>query len=210
MTDAAGHEVPAQVAEGKVLFVARVPSVGFAVFHLTAVPRQAQGFGPAGELKVTANTLENKHYRVTVNAAGDVASVFDKGLGKELLAAPMRLAISDDNPKQWPAWNMDFDQEQAAPRAYVSGPVQMRIAESGPARVAIEVTRQTEGSTFVQTVSLSAGAAGRAGGVWQQDRLAGEEFESEGRICADGGEWGGDVLVGCGDGAAAERGAAAV
>jgi hypothetical protein len=39
------------------------------------------------------------------------------GHNKELLAGPMRLAISSDAPKQCPAWNMDFDQEQAAPRA---------------------------------------------------------------------------------------------
>ena len=41
-------------------------------------------------------------------------------IGKELLAAPARLAISYDNPEQWPAWNMDWEQEQAAPKAYVA------------------------------------------------------------------------------------------
>ena len=37
---------------------------------------------------------------------------------------------------------------------------QVRIKENGPARVSIEVTHETEGSKFVQTVSLSAGDAG--------------------------------------------------
>ncbi len=46
---------------------------------------------------------------------------------------------------------MDFDQEQAAPRAYVGGPAEIRIVENGPVRVALEVTRETEGSKFVQT-----------------------------------------------------------
>ena len=70
----------------------------------------------------------------------------------------MRLAISNDAPRQWPAWNMDFDQEQAAPRAYVSGPAKIRIVEKGPVRVAIEVSRETEGSRrFVQTVRLVGG-----------------------------------------------------
>jgi len=31
------------------------------------------------------------------------ASIFDKSLRKELLSAPARLAISYDNPEQWPA-----------------------------------------------------------------------------------------------------------
>ena len=81
-----------------------------------------------------------------LNADGDVASIFDKSLGKELLAAPARLAISYDNPEHWPAWNMDWDQEQAAPKAYVSGPAKIRVVENGPARVAVEVSRETAGS----------------------------------------------------------------
>jgi alpha-mannosidase len=55
---------------------------------------------------------------------------------------------------------MDYDQVSAPPRAFVSGPLKIRIAEKGPARVAIEVTRETEGSKYVQTTSLSAGDAG--------------------------------------------------
>ena len=45
-----------------------------------------------------------------------------QALNKELLSAPIRLAISNDEPKVYPAWNMDFDQEQAPPRAYVRRP----------------------------------------------------------------------------------------
>src|SRR6185295_8753254 len=37
---------------------------------------------------------------------------------------------------------------------------QIRITESGPVRVAVEVSRETEGSKFVQTVRLSVGDAG--------------------------------------------------
>jgi alpha-mannosidase len=150
-----GKEVPAQMEDGKVLFLAKTPSVGYAVYEVHAAASE-----PSTELKVTRSSLENARYRVTLDTAGDVSSIFDKSLNKELLSEPMRLAISNDAPKQWPAWNMDFDQEQAAPRAYVSGPAKVRIVENGPARVAIEVSRETEGSKFVQTVRLSAGDAG--------------------------------------------------
>ncbi len=109
---------------------------------------------------MSESSLENARYRVALDQNGDVSSIFDKSLNKELLSAPIRLAISNDTPKQWPAWNMDFDQEQAAPRAYVGGPAQIRIKENGPARVAIEVTREAENSKFVQTISLAAGEAG--------------------------------------------------
>ena len=59
-------------------------------------------------------SLENARYKVTLDNQGDVSSIHDKLLDKELLSAPIRLAISSDHPTQWPAWNMDFDQEQAA------------------------------------------------------------------------------------------------
>lgn len=151
-----GNEAPAQVKDGKVLFLARTPSVGYVVYEV----RAAAASEPSTELKVTQSSLENAHYRVTLNAAGDVSNIFDKSINRELLSAPMRLAISNDAPRQWPAWNMDFDQEQSAPRAYVSGAAKVRIVENGPARVAIEISRETEGSRFVQTVRLSAGDAG--------------------------------------------------
>ena len=42
----------------------------------------------------------------------------------------------------------------------MQGPTSVRIVESGPVRVALEVARETEGSTFVQTIRLAAGDAG--------------------------------------------------
>ena len=109
---------------------------------------------------MSKSTLENARYRVSINDNGDVTSIFDKSLNKELLSGPMRLAISNDAPRQWPAWNMDFDQEQAAPRAYIGGPAKIRVVEDGPVRVAVEVSREGEGSKFVETVRLSSGDAG--------------------------------------------------
>jgi alpha-mannosidase len=90
-----------------------------------------------------------------------VTSIFDKSIHRELLAAPARLAISYDNPEHWPAWNMDWDQEQAAPKTYVGGPAKIRVVENGPARVALEISRETAGSRFVQTMRLAAGDAGK-------------------------------------------------
>ncbi|MDR3739261.1 MAG: glycoside hydrolase family 38 C-terminal domain-containing protein [Terracidiphilus sp.] len=155
--DPVGKEVPAQLENGRVLFLAQVPSVGYAVYDV----RTSETTSAETGLKVSDRSLENAYYRLTLNDAGDVASIWDKALDKELLAEPVRLALSYDNPKEWPAWNMDWDQEQAAPREYVSGPAQIRVVEHGPVRAAIEVTRETAGSKFVQTIRLSAGDAGK-------------------------------------------------
>ncbi len=152
-----GAVVPAQVKDGKVVFVAKAPSVGYVVYDVEAGKEADKG----SALHVSDHELENEYYRVKINADGDVASIFDKKLDKELLASPARLAISYDNPSQWPAWNMDWEQETAAPKEYVSGPAKVRVVEDGPARVAVEVTRDTAGSHFVQTIRLSAGDAGK-------------------------------------------------
>src|SRR5499427_6290333 len=151
-----GKEVPAQISGGKVLFLAQVRSAGFAVYDV-----QSGTEGAASALKVTNDSLENQYYRVKLNADGEVTSIFDKSIGKELLAGPARLAISYDNPQQGPAWNMDWAQEQAAPKSYLSGPAKIRVTENGPVRVALEVSRETAGSAFVQTIRLSAGDAGK-------------------------------------------------
>jgi alpha-mannosidase len=150
-----GREVPAQITNGKVLFLAKTPSVGFAVYNI-----EAADTATPGNLKVTESSLENDRYRITIDKNGDVSSILDKKVNRELLSNPIRLAISTDNPRQWPAWNMDFEDEQKPPRAFVAGPVKIRIAENGPARVAVEVERGTEDSKFTQTISLSAGDAG--------------------------------------------------
>jgi alpha-mannosidase len=150
------NEVAAQISHGKVIFVAHAPSVGYAVYDVLP----GEGAPDQYRMKVSENSLENQYYRVKLNTDGDVTSIFDKSIHRELLAAPARLAISYDNPEHWPAWNMDWDQEQASPKAYVSGPAKIRVVESGPARVAVEVSRETAGSRFVQTIRLSAGDAG--------------------------------------------------
>jgi alpha-mannosidase len=159
-----GKDVPAQVngwASGmaRVVFVAKVPSVGYAVYDV----RSADGLtaAPPGALTVSENALENERYRVQVDRNGDVSSVFDKSLNKELLAAPVRLAFLQDVPSQWPAWNMDWADNRREPRAYLSGPAQIVVSERGPARVSLTITRQADSSRFAQTISLSAGDAGK-------------------------------------------------
>ncbi|HJU93459.1 MAG TPA: glycoside hydrolase family 38 C-terminal domain-containing protein [Pyrinomonadaceae bacterium] len=156
-----GREVPSQMLGGtagqtKLLFLAKVPSVGYAVYDVQSLPKSDN----VTDLRVTLSLLENHRYRITLNDDGDVANIFDKRLNRELLDAPMRLAIKSDTPAQWPAWNMDWVDQQKPPRTHVGGPAKIRIVESGPARVAIEVVRETEGSRFQQMVRLSNGDAG--------------------------------------------------
>jgi len=156
-----GRAVPTQVLENKdglwkILFLAKVPSVGYAVYDVQPASVQTD----RTTLKVTKTSLENHRYKIEINDAGDVRSIFDKKIGKEILSSPIRLAIKDDTPTQWPAWNMDWEDQRKTPRSYFSNPAEIRISENGPVRIALEVTREVEGSKYVQTIRLSEGDAG--------------------------------------------------
>ncbi|MEA2238840.1 MAG: alpha-mannosidase [Thermoanaerobaculia bacterium] len=165
-----GKEVASQRDGDKVIFLAKVPPVGWAVYDVTRDGRRGMALVDATthiHLRFTASdglqpraTIENARYRLSIDDAGDIASIVDKKTKRELLAAPMRLALQTENPHDWPAWNMDWADQQKPSRGYVSGPADFHIVENGPARVALEVTRATEGSRFAQTIRLSAGDGG--------------------------------------------------
>jgi len=154
-----GKQIDAQVQkrEGNkatILFAAHVPPVGFATFDV----REATGCKPASSgLKVSDAVLENERYKVSLNADGDLASIYDKLNARELLASPARFDFQYENPAEYPAWNMDWNDRQKPPRAHVAGPAKIRIVERGPVRVALEVERIAEGSKFVQQIRLASG-----------------------------------------------------
>jgi alpha-mannosidase len=161
-----GADVPSQLSNGKVVFAAKAPSTGYAVYDVMAAevamkgelrhtPFMAGGSGPT--------TLSNGRYSVFIDQDGYISSIFDLSMNKQLLSAPMRLALQYEKPQQWPAWNMDWEDQKRAPRYFVSGKATIEIVEFGAARIALKVSRETvgtEGSKFVQTVRLSAGDAG--------------------------------------------------
>ncbi len=160
-----GTEAPAQVVSvkdgrAKILFLAVMPACGFAVYAVQAAPASGNAAKSGGELTVSAAGLENARYRVVLDANGDIGSIFDKAAGRELLSAPARLALLHEKPAEYPSWNMDWADRQKPPRTHVAGTPSVKVVESGPVRVALEVTRKTEDSTFVQTIRLAAGGAG--------------------------------------------------
>jgi alpha-mannosidase len=157
-----GEELPAQarrVAEDllEVIFVARLPAVGWAVFDVRPA---AEPGGLATGLDVAADRLENERYRVGFDREGSVASVLDKALGRELLAAPLRLELLADRSLRFPAWEIRHEDVSAPPRGVVGGPPEVAVEERGPARAALEVRRRAGSSTFVERWRLAAGGAG--------------------------------------------------
>ncbi|MGB0717089.1 MAG: glycoside hydrolase family 38 C-terminal domain-containing protein, partial [Phycisphaerae bacterium] len=161
--DAAGKEVPSQTLQRKdgratVLFAAQMEANSVAVFDLR---RAQKPYAAQSSLSVTSRSLENDWLRVVFNDAGDVASIVDKKNGRELLRAPATLEFTYERPRQYPAWNMDWEDRQQPPIGKVEGRVRWSIVEDGPVRVALAVTRESRNSVFTQTYQLAAGDSGR-------------------------------------------------
>ena len=141
--------------DAHILFVADMPSVGYKVFNIVNPSSYAADRVPS-PLTVTQTALSNERYTVSIDANGDIASIVDHNADRELLKAPIRLEMRDDPSPDKPAWRILYDTVTAPPRQYVASPI-VRIAERGPARVALEITRQAAGSVVVQRVSLTLG-----------------------------------------------------
>ncbi|HTQ10818.1 MAG TPA: glycoside hydrolase family 38 C-terminal domain-containing protein [Fimbriimonadaceae bacterium] len=175
-----GRESTGQVvkndAQGEhILFVASVPSCGLATYRVN-VDRPGKAGAMIGSMNGNSGTvwfdsesflgalhtrdgrqrLEGKKLEVTINANGDISSIYDKVNRREILKAPTRLDFQYENPSAFPAWNMDWDDAKKPPYDHVHGPAKITIKENGPVRSMIEVERETRGSKFVQDISLDA------------------------------------------------------
>lgn len=99
--------------------------------------------------------LENAHLRVEFSPAGDIVRIFDKGAGRELLAAGQvgnQFQAFEDRPKDFDAWDIDIYYDD---KVYHAEPTtSLRLVEAGPLRWTAEVRRKILGSEIVQRISL--------------------------------------------------------
>ncbi|MGE5457469.1 MAG: glycoside hydrolase family 38 C-terminal domain-containing protein, partial [Methanococcaceae archaeon] len=160
--DKNSNEVPSQIKSVsgqnvKILFMADVPANGYAVFQVKKATAACSI--PTG-LKVTTSTLENSRYKAEIDDFGEITSIFDKKLGKELLQASSSLEVRSDRSSNWPAWEVLYSDVTSSPRSYVLQGVQKTVADSGAAQVSLKVTRSNEGSNFTQYYILTADSIG--------------------------------------------------
>jgi alpha-mannosidase len=160
-SDATGTEVECQVLERlgnrlRLLFPAKVPSVGFAVLEI--LPATANQSNDCG-LEVTAKTLENWRYRLEVDDHGAIANLYDKQIGRELLQGPLDIVLLPDRSSRWPAWELLYKDLCSDPLP-LDKSVEFRIVERGPVRVALEIVRSAGATQLRQRLSLATGEAG--------------------------------------------------
>lgn len=156
-----GKESPSRIIQSngsaKLSFVASAPSVGYAVYDLQTDVAPAKVID---KFKVSDRMIENDYYVVTVDNNGDVWSILDKKAGHEMLGAPIHYQFLFNKPKQWPAWEIQYEDLQLSPQIRFVGSPEFTIIDQRPVRVGLQIDRKTEKSKFKLIIWLAAGEAG--------------------------------------------------
>jgi alpha-mannosidase len=146
--DASGKEIPSQVIsrtgnKAVVAFEASIPALGYSVYR--AVEKDNASYTTTIRVDEENKTFENKFFKVTIDpVTGNIASIYDKENNKEVVEAGQqfnKLQFLVDTPREWEAWNIDYDDMTATPTEAntVSEPV--KLVENGPTKATFKVSK---------------------------------------------------------------------
>lgn len=155
--DTDGNELPTQVIESTathsvILVYVTVAPMGYKLLDIQS--KRARISTP---LKASIHGLENEKYKVTFNSNGDIRSIFDKELKKEILKKPIVTGIFDyTGSKDWPAWELNYEELNREPQ-HTPRVKSIEVIEEGVCRVAMKIVKVYKDSTFTSIVALSRG-----------------------------------------------------
>jgi len=155
--NSAGEVLPSQLIDNRTSVEVLVPSCGWTTLHLTDDRKAATVTESSSNPSPKCRLLENEVLLVEFNERGEITSIFDKEIGRELAAGPCNsLKMYRDVPSKWDAWDIDS--------MYPLTPVDLGDAESidvvstGPLVTKIHVKRQLNHSAMTQEISLRRGS----------------------------------------------------
>ncbi len=129
--------------EGKKRFVENIPPMGYRVV--------ADGT-EKNTIRLTPSTVENRFYRITLDAQGDIVSLYDKEFGREVVKAGAKfnqLQTFEDFPKCYDAWEIsEYYKQKMTP---VETLVSVEPVDEG-ARGGLKMVKRFLNSTITQTM----------------------------------------------------------
>jgi alpha-mannosidase len=137
-----------------------VASRGVELQVLRLSERPASRRAPASGVECGESWLESGRYRLELDGSGALASLVDKRLDRELLAAPAALELFPDRSTKYPAWEIHWRDVAAPARERVDRLTRLDLVERGPLRAALAVERTAPGVAVRETWRLAAGSAG--------------------------------------------------
>jgi alpha-mannosidase len=157
VTDGQGKPVESQVLGRKkgtttlLCYLELIPPLSFA--HITVSPSAAKASEPA-PWKITNRQAETPRCRVRFDSRGQISSLYDKSLRRELVAKGARVNMFQaykDTPKQWEAWDIEADYASKSVDLFKFE--RLRIIEEGPLRATVRLEMKSEsGSRLSQDI----------------------------------------------------------
>ncbi len=151
-----GHALPAQVIArhdglADLAFAPEaLPPLGYAAFRLRPAAAPVEH-----SLRVSAQEIENRFFRLELDAEGQITRLYDKRCAREVLTPGQvgnRLQLFQDGPERESAWNVHATFEK---REYAWEPgATVEVREAGPVRASVRVTRRYRDSVLVQDIIL--------------------------------------------------------
>jgi len=132
-----------------------VPALG-----CTVVDAGAPAAPPQHPVSARGNAMENGLLRLQWDAGGCITSILDIRSGRELVPAGARanvLQFFRDHPTDYDAWEIHGDDLRVAEE--ITAAESVEVAECGPERATLRVTRRHGASSFVQSLTLHADSA---------------------------------------------------
>ena len=150
-TDAGGNRLESQRVKDGVLVQLHVPPMGHTVVGV-ALGQQANR---SKDLPSTDRKLENSLLRVDFAADGRIRRIYDKSVGREVLAPGTRaneFCLYEDLPLAYEAWDIDaYYMEKAPTHPHLK---RMELVEQGPLRSTIEQEWEDDNYAIRQRICL--------------------------------------------------------
>lgn len=121
----------------------------FSFLNLVVSPSSTKP-APSDEWKLSNRTIETPFYRVRLDSKGQLSSLYDKDLRRELVVKggrANRFQTFKDVPKQWETWEIDPD--YANREFELLKFKKLKIVEVGPLRAALRVEHQSDNGTRI-------------------------------------------------------------
>ena len=146
-----------RLATGEQVFAAELGGLGTARIAATRGSAPDAAGAAAETVDADGFVLEDAVYCLRFAANGEIDSIVDKRIGRELLREGQRgnrLVVYEDRPHNHEAWDInDYYVEKSWP---VDGLASFRLVEDGPLLRSVEIRRDCLDSTLVQRVRLNA------------------------------------------------------
>lgn len=150
--DLTGEWLPSiQTPQGYRVYVPNIPELGTKQFRF--VPAASQK-----KVQLTAtvgkNNVETKFYKLTWNDHGQITSLYDKTAQREVFVAESlnnTLEIYEDKPRDYDAWNIDFDYYL---KKQILNAHQIQVVENNELRVVIQLEYVYQSSYIKQNMIL--------------------------------------------------------